>query len=59
MLYVAAGHGSPYIAEKLFISEYTVRTHMRNVYRKVGVGTKEELIVFIEEAAHTPSHPSL
>lgn len=46
--YVASGHNSPYIAEKLFISEYTVRTHMRNMYRKFGVSSKEELIGFYE-----------
>ena len=46
--YVAAGHNSPYIARKLFISEHTVRTHMRNMYRKFNVGSKEELIGFYE-----------
>ncbi len=46
--YLAAGHGSPYIAEKLFISENTVRTHMRNMYRKAGVSSKEELIQILE-----------
>ncbi|MEE0705983.1 MAG: helix-turn-helix transcriptional regulator [Adlercreutzia sp.] len=46
--YLASGHNSPFIAEHLFISEYTVRTHMRNTYRKIGVGTKEELITFLE-----------
>lgn len=46
--YVAAGHNSPYIAERLFISEYTVRTHMRNIYRKTGVESKEGLVRFIE-----------
>lgn len=47
--YVAAGHNSPYIAERLFISEYTVRTHMRNIYRKIGVESKEGLVRFIED----------
>lgn len=46
--YVAAGHNSPYIAERLFISEYTVRTHMRNIYRKTGVESKEGLVRLIE-----------
>ena len=48
LLYVACGHNSPYIASKLVISEYTVRTHMRNAYRKIGVSSKEELIQLIE-----------
>lgn len=46
--FVAGGHTSPYIASKLVISEYTVRTHMRNMYRKVGVSSKEELIQLVE-----------
>ncbi len=46
--FVAAGHTSPYIANKLVISEYTVRTHMRNMYRKMGVSSKEELIQLVE-----------
>lgn len=46
--YVASGHTSPYIASKLVISEYTVRTHMRNMYRKIGVSSKEELIQLVE-----------
>lgn len=48
LTYLAGGHGSPYIAEKLFISENTVRTHMRNMYRKMGISSKEELIGLIE-----------
>lgn len=47
--YLAAGHNSPYIAAKLVISEYTVRTHMRNMYRKFGVASKEELVGRIED----------
>lgn len=49
LTYLAGGHGSPYIAEKLFISENTVRTHMRNMYRKMGISSKEELILRLEE----------
>lgn len=48
LTYLAGGHGSPCIAEKLFMPENTVRTHMRNMYRKMGISSKEELIGLIE-----------
>ncbi|WP_168194065.1 DNA-binding response regulator [Pontibacter sp. SGAir0037] len=42
--YLAEGMSSKKIAEKLFISEYTVNTHRRNILRKFDVGTSSELI---------------
>ncbi|PTQ55105.1 MAG: hypothetical protein BSOLF_0313 [Candidatus Carbobacillus altaicus] len=32
------------IAQELHISVWTVRTHRRNVYRKLGVSTVRELV---------------
>lgn len=46
--YLARGHRPPYAAEQLCISENTVRTHMRNMYRKLGVSSGEELIQLVE-----------
>lgn len=37
-------HRVPAIAEALFISQHTVRNHLKSVYRKVGVGSQTELI---------------
>ena len=42
--YVGRGHSSVYVAKTLLISESTVYTHVRNVYRKLGVSSREELI---------------
>ena len=42
--YIGRGHSSVYVAKTLLISESTVYTHTRNVYRKVGVASREELI---------------
>ncbi len=46
---VARGHGRTYVAETLLISKNTVYTHMRNIYRKLGVGSREELIQLVND----------
>ncbi len=40
----ARGYSSPFIAEQLVISDSTVRFHQRNIYAKLGVHSKQELI---------------
>ena len=42
------GHGASYIANQLNISESTVRTHRTNIYRKLGVTCREELIALAD-----------
>lgn len=37
------------IAEKMFISENTVKTHVRHIYSKCGVRGKQELLDLVEE----------
>lgn len=49
--YIARGHRPAYVADLLCISEHTVRTHLRNMYRKLGVNSREGLIQLVEEAA--------
>ncbi len=44
LTYLAEGHGSGYIGEALYISPNTVRTHVHNLYRKLGVSSREEII---------------
>ena len=36
------------IAEKLFISEGTVKVHTRNIYQKMGIHSKQDLIDLVE-----------
>ena len=42
--FLGRGHTSAYVAKSLIISESTVYTHTRNIYRKLGMGSKEEII---------------
>ena len=49
--YMSRGHNSSYIAQVLFISPSTVRTHFRNIYRKLGVNSREELLALFNGTA--------
>lgn len=42
---VTRGLTNPEIAKKLFIEHSTVRWHLKNVFKKVGVRTRTELAV--------------
>lgn len=39
----AQGHGNREIAQALFITRKTVEAHMRSIFRKLGIGAREEL----------------
>ena len=45
--YLARGFTSTYIASSLLISANTVRTHMYNMYRKLGVASRTELLALV------------
>lgn len=45
---IARGYTGPAIAEKLFISENTMRTHNKRIYVKLDVHKKTELLQLIE-----------
>ena len=47
--YLGRGHTAGYVAKTLVISENTVYTHTRNMYQKMGIGSREELLRLIEE----------
>lgn len=42
--YLGRGHGIAFVADTLVISESTVRTHVKSIYKKLGVGSREELL---------------
>jgi DNA-binding CsgD family transcriptional regulator len=41
---------NPEIAAELFLSQKTVETHLRNIFRKVGVANRVELARAVEQA---------
>ncbi len=41
---LAEGCRSKEICERLFISDYTVRTHIKNIYKKMSVGNRVQLL---------------
>ncbi|MFN2378016.1 MAG: response regulator transcription factor, partial [Candidatus Binatia bacterium] len=44
--HVALGMRNAEVARKLFISEQTVKTHLNNVFQKLGVQDRVELTVY-------------
>lgn len=45
---LAHGRNAPYIQEKLVLSRNTVKTHVQNIYAKLGVHSRQELIDVVE-----------
>lgn len=45
---LARGRTKAYIAEALFVTENTVRSHVRNIYSKLGIHTRQQLIDLVE-----------
>ena len=45
---LARGRSQPYIREALYLSKGTVVTHVKHIYRKMGVHSKQELIDLVE-----------
>ena len=47
---LAEGYSRPYIQKRLFISEGTIKTHTRNIYRKLGITNKDDLIELVRKS---------
>lgn len=47
--YLVRGRSLPYIADALFVTTGTVKTHVKHIYRKCSVNTRQELLDLVEE----------
>jgi DNA-binding CsgD family transcriptional regulator len=52
---VAGGRSNPEVAQTLFVSRTTVETHLRSVFRKLGVASRDELAPLLSEHAQAPA----
>ncbi|MDR2109264.1 MAG: helix-turn-helix transcriptional regulator [Coriobacteriales bacterium] len=50
--YLAMGRGSDFIAEQLSVSWNTARTHIHNVYVKLDVHSRKELMDYVDHAVN-------
>ena len=46
---LAQGRSQPYIRDCLVLSKSTVATHVRHIYAKLGIHTRQELIDLVNE----------
>lgn len=54
LTYWGRGHNIVFISEKLFISESTVRTHVKHIYQKLDVHSREELFALLDKEQGKP-----
>ena len=48
-MYIAKGRSAVWVADLLVVSENTIRSHMRRMYEKLGVHSKQELLDLVEQ----------
>lgn len=53
--FLSKGRNEPYISETLFLSRATVHTHVRAIYQKLGVHSRQELLNLLEDLLSTES----
>lgn len=45
------GRSVPFVAQEFSLSEHTVKTHVKHIYEKIGVHTRQELLTLFEKSA--------
>ncbi len=57
--YLGRGHSAAYVAEMLVIAESTARSHRKNIYRKLGINSREELLELLDSlSGNTEERPA-
>ena len=51
---LARGRSAQYIADTFVVSKETARTHIRHIYQKLAVHSREELMDLVEEGMPRP-----
>lgn len=57
LILLARGHNADGVARRLHVSKNTARTHIYNIYGKIGVSTHQELIDYIESTVRSAQRP--
>lgn len=55
---LAAGRSLRELSEQLFISHNTIKTHVRHIYRKLGLGTRSEALAAAQVLGLAPAAPT-
>jgi DNA-binding CsgD family transcriptional regulator len=55
-LYLSRGYNSPYIAGALVISESTVRSHIKSIYKKMGISSRMDIIELFDTQQNQPKN---
>lgn len=53
LCFLAEGHSRKSIAQTLFVSESTVKTHIEHIYQKTGVGKKDDLLRLLRQGTES------
>ena len=48
------GRSNPEIGEALYVTRNTVKKHIQNIYKKLGVNSRKGLEELLEEQDHPP-----